>query len=61
MHELHTDHAATLDEARDLVDAWADDMLIRDVYLHLQTLCAPVILVDKVHKSSYMHALNYQN
>ena len=49
VHELRTDSEATLDQARDVVDAWPDDMLMRDVYLHLQTLCAPVMLVDKVH------------
>ena len=48
MHELGIDSATTINEARQVVDAWPDDMLIRDVYLHLQTVCAPVMLVDKV-------------
>ena len=48
VHELGIDSATTINEARQVVDAWPDDMLIRDVYLHLQTVCAPVMLVDKV-------------
>lgn len=48
VHELVIDSATTINDAREVVDAWPDDMLIRDVYLHLQTVCAPVMLVDKV-------------
>ena len=55
VHEL-MEEAASLDDARQFVDAWTNDMPIRDVYLHLQEQAAPVLVV-RVHISSHANSI----
>ena len=56
VHEL-MEEAASLDDARQFVDAWTNDMPIRDVYLHLQEQAAPVLVV-RIHTLSHANSIH---
>ena len=52
VHELMND-GSTLDEAKEVVASWPEEMLIREVYVYLHEQCSPAILVCCVHARAH--------